>query len=439
MKPAHRFTLLLATCLATLGCTESSAVAPQRDSASAAQVDVAPGSAQAASTGAPVPVVEPWRIEFLDLAFDVASAFPVNPHIKNRSRAQVEVVLAALEVDQPDLALRYAAGIANWRRGEALGAFAHHQARHGRLARVQEFLDEAQRIADGGGLPADPTAGGDGIEVSQEWRRDRIRAWIARTYLVLGQSTRADGAAEGTIDAESVPIHAQRARSAPEAEFEAEVRRLDALVAAGSFDPLRAALGAYAELYGRFFLDAEKRALLEERVATALAKMPVQLRVDAYCALAGHALAHESASKARELLDLARAAIEAARWDAETSIPLVARVATLRARAGDREAASGEVEFALDAYAKERERIVNMYRGGVLRPLAEACVAMGDEARARAIYARALEEAVVNPNSRPRADDLVATIASMVVQGLRPDESLEKRIREIRAGLGDPW
>ena len=75
----------------------------------------------------------------------------------------------------------------------------------------------------------------------------------------------------------------------------------------------------------------------------------------------------------------------------------------------------------------------------VLRPVAEAWMALGDEAAARRTYVLALEEGAANPNARPRAQDLSATLASMARYDVRPDESMTRRIREIREGLGDPW
>jgi hypothetical protein len=64
---------------------------------------------------------------------------------------------------------------------------------------------------------------------------------------------------------------------------------------------------------------------------------------------------------------------------------------------------------------------------------------LGDPALSAAVYARAVEEAVLNPNSRPRADDLVATCCSMAVCGFQPDEKLWARMVEIGAKLGEPW
>ena len=57
----------------------------------------------AVATIADSPLAE-YQKELLDLAFDTASTFPTVPHVKNRARAQGEVVQACFELDQPQRA-----------------------------------------------------------------------------------------------------------------------------------------------------------------------------------------------------------------------------------------------------------------------------------------------------------------------------------------------
>lgn len=380
----------------------------------------------------------PWRAELLDLAFESASAMPLMPHVKNRSRAQEAVVAAALELEQTELALRYAARIENWRRGKCYADVAYHLARAGRTAHVQDHLDAAQAIADGGGLGRAPLPS-DSIETPQEWRRDRIRASMARTYLALGHEAKAAAAAAGAVESETGPIEAEEARVAGADDFDARMDELAALVATGSFDPIRAALGAYAALYDRWYDDAERRARIADAVASGGTKLPPQVRVECWIELAGIALAHDDSPEALAVVGAAQALLVPSAGSAEQDVPLRARLATLRFRAGDLERARRDADDALAAYEVDRDGIVNIYRAGVLRPLAETYLALGDRERAAALYARVVEEGVENPNARPRAEDLAATAASMAVRGFEPDATLAARLRAVRAGLRDPW
>jgi hypothetical protein len=117
----------------------------------------------------------------------------------------------------------------------------------------------------------------------------------------------------------------------------------------------------------------------------------------------------------------------------------MARLAGLRYRAGEEDQARSDLGAALATYEGERARIVDIYRAGVLIPLAEAYHAMGDAASAVGTYRRAVEEAVLNPNSRPRAEALVAICCSMAVRGVEPDAALAERMRQVHDGLGQPW
>ena len=65
--------------------------------------------------------------------------------------------------------------------------------------------------------------------------------------------------------------------------------------------------------------------------------------------------------------------------------------------------------------------------------------AMGRVDEARRVYRLAVDEGVVNPNSRPRADDLSATCLSMARADVEPDAEFLARLREVRENLGDPW
>jgi hypothetical protein len=64
---------------------------------------------------------------------------------------------------------------------------------------------------------------------------------------------------------------------------------------------------------------------------------------------------------------------------------------------------------------------------------------LGDEPKARAAYLRALDEGSVNPNARPRAEDLVATLVSMAESRIAPDAEASAKVAAIRAGLVAPW
>ena len=402
--------------------------APADATRPAAQAADAAKPASAAPAAPAVKELAEFQAELLDVAFTAASKMPTMPHIKNRCRAQEEVVDACLQLDQPRIALGYAEKIDNWRKGVAYGDVATWYAQHDRSVDVQPWLDLARKISE----RSDD-------EDAQDWQRDRIRASIARTLILLGEGARANEFAEGLADSEAGRVQSARAQVIDEAAFDQQLADVDAIVKAEGFDQVRSALEACAQLYDRFYADADRRERAEEKIKASWAKLPPDVRVQLLATLSESALDHDDRAKAAALAGEARAIIEASRWTPDLRIRTLARVAALLHRAGDVAQARKEADAAQATYDAERETIVNIDRADTLRPLAEARQAMGDTAGALAVYKRAIEEGVENVNSRPRADDLVATCCSMATHGVEPDKALRARILKIRDGLGDPW
>ena len=365
--------------------------------------------------------IEAYRTALLDLAFDAASAIPMDPHIKDRSRAQEAVVEALFELDQPRTALDRADRIENWRRGLGHADFAYYAVTHDDLD-VEPHLVLAREIA------------GD----TEDWRRDRINVRVARVYAWMGDVETATSL-EADDSAESGTIATVVARRMAPEKFDTLMASLDEMIATNHFDLTRNALHVAAELFDRFFADPERRDRAEERIRTGWAKTPYQVRIELLMTLAESALKHGDAERALALLDDADAIVEETSWTAEFKVPLVARIASVRGRAGDRDGARARLEGALALYDAELRTIANVFRAEALRPVAEAYVSAGDRQAAVAVYRRAVEAGVENPNSRPRALDLSATCISLAMQDIEPDPALAARLAEIRAQLGSPW
>ena len=369
------------------------------------------------------------RGDLLDLAFKAVSRMPLDPHVKNRSRAQESVVEACLELDLPVRALRYAGQIEGWRRGKCCADVAFYGAQHDQTAEVPQLLQQALEIAEREATSED----------AQDWQRDRVRVTVAKTHVWLGHLADAAKLAVHTEVFEGGKVEAVRAMVLDPAMFEEEFKSLCAVLATGAFDPMQSALESCAQLFNRFYDDAEKRARLEEKIKSSWSKLPSQIRIDLSLELGDFALRHGDKERALALAQETRALVDGSKWEPNDHLPMVARVAELRFRAGDAKRARAEIEAALARYDEERTKIVDIYRAGTLRPLAEACQTIGEGAAALAVYKRCIEEGVANPNSRPRADDFAATCCSMAKRGVEPDAELRARLVEIEGKLGDPW
>ena len=360
----------------------------------------------------------------LDLAFEAASAIPLNPHIKSRSGEQREVVTACLELRQPQRAQRYIDQIGDWRRGEAYAALAFYYARHGSRTEATLHLQQASQALQ---------------QEIEDWQKDRIKTQIAQVYALLGQAQAAMSLEQGAGGAELGKVDRARAMVCPPESFDDLVRALEKLVSTKQLDAVKNAMEAYAELFNRFYADPGRRAIVERGIKASWNNLPVFVRIDLLGTLADYSLAHADRAKALELIDQAGKMLDSAVWQPQYRITLMAKLAELRFRAGDPERARADAREALDLFDAKKDEIVNIYRAQMLRPIAEAYHVMGDTAASLDLYRRAIEAGTENPNSRPRAEDLVATCCSMALHAVMPGAELWSRLREVQGALGDPW
>ncbi|HEX6882348.1 MAG TPA: hypothetical protein VF530_03145 [Planctomycetota bacterium] len=381
----------------------------------------------------------------LDLAFAAATAMPAHPHVKTRSLLQEEVVRACIELGQLRTARAYADQIANWRKGAACAELARPLVERGLVDEARRCLAIAQAAADELDRKLQHELGYDdgAVESPQDWQRDQIRVRMAQALVLHGEEEQAAALEAGVVESEAGRVDAVRARQATAEDFEVLMVALETELPGMSFDRARNALEACVELYGRFYADAERRARAERALRDPAARLPMDVRFELLRRAAGAALLHGDTDKARELLREADAIVKkvcaSGAWIPEHEIPLRASLASLRHSVGDAAGARAELAEAAARYEAERANIVEIYRAGALRPLAEAALALGDGAGALTFYRRALEEGALNANARPRAEDLVATCLSMARLGVTPDPELWQRILAIRAGLVAPW
>jgi len=382
-----------------------------------------PLKASSAAHESAEPTISPFQIDLLDLAFRAAGSIPRDPHIKDRSRMQELVVATWMTLDQPDRALVLIPKIDNWRRGACYAELALYEARRGNSDEADRLMALAEQVA----------------ESADEWRRDTLNVKLASVHAWLGRQQRADQLESGAGESEIGKVDAALAARLDETKFDEQLKEIDERRASGHFDVVRNALDECVQLFDRFYANEERRAFVEARVRESLASMPVSIRLDLLMHLCRAALKHEDKPKALALVNDAQKVLDSYGWLPEDQIPLQAKLIALRHAAGDMERATGDAAATLVFYERNRERIVDVFRAAALRPLAEAFHAMRDSEAALNVYKAAAQEGAVNPNSRPRAEDLTATCCSMAAIGFEPDAELWSLMRRIVEDLRDPW
>jgi hypothetical protein len=359
----------------------------------------------------------------LDLALKSATAIPIHPHIKDRSKAQESVVKACLALDQPQKALAATEQIDNWRRGLSYANLAYYWAQKNDMETVQRYKELALAKA----------------HPEEEWQRDRIRVRIAQAYTLIGLHNEAGQLEQGVVNAEAGKVDLVKAMLCDEDSFDEQMKIFESHLATGDFDLLNHTLTAYTQMYNRFYADTKKRTQIENTIKSSWTRLPIFLRLELLEALAQFALGHSDVQKAKDITQEAQQLFDSYDWPLDYHIALAAKLVTLRHLTHDAARARKDADAVYALYKKDFEKIVNIWRAKALRPLAEAYQKIGVSDAAAEVYARAVEDGVVNPNSRPRAEDLTATCCSMLIAGFEPPATLMARMQEIFNGLGQPW
>lgn len=427
MSTKYSWLLLLP---AFVGCQDERATKPQ---APALRATVA----EAKRSGVVVDVpIEAYQRDLLQLAFDAASKFPSVPHTKNRGRAQDLVITACFELEQPLLAAALAPKVEGWRRGVAYADFAWC------CAKVHD-VDGAQRYI---GLAESVLEEQRGDATAQDWRADKVRIKIARALRTLGEQQKSDAVLQsvsassaGAVDRSWTGTMASHLEAMTAAVAASELERITDTFPSQSLGEQYTSMMLVSGMHGRFFDETTLRAITEERLFVRFEKLPTNLRLDAMAPLVAHYVEHRDFDDARNVIHTMTQLMAKFSWRPEERMPQLARIAELRDAVGDRERAKQELQEAFKYYNDNREQIVNIYRCESLRPLALAWHKLGDAEQADDLVALCLEEALENPNSRPRCDDFVETCIAMARHQQKPSTALWQRMHEITVGLSTPW
>jgi tetratricopeptide (TPR) repeat protein len=418
------------------GCTDSGGGAsgdqlPVTSRVATPQVG-APGTAVASSNSSST--TAPWRIELLNEAFAIATSIPADPHERDKAKAQEWCAAAALNLDQVDLATQFAEAMGTWRQATMLADIGGWHAQRGNAAEMERFAERALALAP----------------LQRDWQQERIRVHAARAYAQAGRDTRAAALSAGVGEAEQGKVEAvvaSRSGDAPALPvdgarvptFDEQMVMVDEWIMTLNFDLTRNAADVCIALYAGCQDSTERCARVERSVTAANGKLPPDIRIGNLLALARIAASAGHLDRAKPLVSAAEDVLNSGTWVPEDEIVQVAAIALGKYGVGQSDAARTDLSQALALFDERREAIIDIFRAAPLRAVAVAQATMGDRAEALKTFRRAIEEGAVNPNARPRAEDLTETCVAMILQDVDPGDDGRARIREIRAGLQDPW
>jgi hypothetical protein len=373
--------------------------------------------------------VEPFRRELIDLASQTAGLLPSNPHIKTNARLQAQVVQACLDLNLAAKGASLAAKIPNWRRGLAYADLACLCAEQKLPTLAKEYGERAMHVL----------ASISEEDSMQEWRGDRIKSRVARMQILSGEVEQAKKLEEGLSSSE-VGRNAQVFSSTPSEQLFKDSRPsfLHAIETA-PLDQLENLLPAQTKLYSGLYSNETSREQIADDILLAIKRLPVAVRLASLEELALAAFQNADKKESERWTRASSELISKAGGTAEHRIPSLARLAAVKFQTGQHKEATANLANAIALFDLERHTIIEIDRAEVLIAVAEALTTMGEADRANAIYERALTEAGINPNSRPRAEDLVAILCSMAVHSPHMSSDLREKAQALFASLGHPW
>ena len=377
----------------------------------------------ATQTPASPPLTNLSRDDLLDLAFQISTSIPTQPFPSDRAKMQALVAQACIKNGSLIQATQYASKIEGWRQGELFALIGQQYATANETQRARDFAARAMEVAKN----------------ETDWQRERIVIETAKIYLQLGDSAKASTLLEGATQAELGKLEAARTAIVLESQLDNQADMFDKAIATKNFDLARGGIDGYLVWLDRVSQDEIRITRALKAIDDALLELPLDLQVKYGIDLADHLHKNLKRDLAILKLDKATEIFSATTFLPEDVAPLGAMIARARIRMGDESSARLLLQRLYSEYSTRREGIVNLRRATSLRALAEGFCELGDRDDAIACYTLALEEGTINPNARPRAEDLGATCISMAEYGIALTPELKNRIETIRSSLTYPW
>ena len=364
-----------------------------------------------------------WRGPLLDQAMRVASSPEGKSHAKIKSRLQRDVAACALEIGMTDRALAIAATIHDWREGEVLALVAQQLVRSGDRDQAKLCIARAADIASR----------------TDGWRKERTQAEIGLALALLGDVDAARRFGGQLPQELTGRVEAELSGQVSLEELDRQCDAYDRAIATGSFDVVRSGIDGYFAVWERVPADPDRRGRAERAIRAALSGLPLDLQIQTRIHLADSLAATGDRTAALAELEAAEKLLGQFQFTNDIRGAIMRDLASAWLRQREPARARPLIVTAVKAYKDAPTAMVDIDRADYLRPLAEALARLGDPDEARAVWTLALEAGAVNPNARPRAEDLCLTCLSMTRAGVRPSDEMNRTVESIRSGLKAPW
>lgn len=387
--------------------------------------------------------IESYRLQLLEIGFSGVSKMPLNPHIKNRSRAQQKVVEACLKLGQPKTAELYIVQIENWQRWMGFANLAYYYTSAGNvdaanvaMQQSEAMLNMVDEVSSGEVLATTPSPLIDSLE---GWRYKQVKAKIYEIHYLLGSPIVPTSTLERDFDEDLSASLQVKQIDGDSSTYASAMVQMASLAENTNFEVVHHALQGMVQLADKYYAELDLTTWMDEEILPRFKNTPVFMRVDILVRLTRIALKHTDPTQAKMICDLMDGYIDDAALPVGFHIIEKMKVIALRFESGDQALAKKQLDIWFGSYTENKGLIVDIDRAEIVCRMAENYHLTGQSDNALELYEQAVFEGQVNPNSRPCADALNAICCSMAINGVEPSERLFEALTEMNNQLASPW
>ncbi|VGO11679.1 hypothetical protein PDESU_00224 [Pontiella desulfatans] len=369
---------------------------------------------------------------------------PDEPHKRTRNRELGLLAEVALEADEESLVLEVVEAIDNWRNIQLKAELATTCYNMGREEKARQLVEEVEQTVDTvlGIKSGRIVAAGENKNILEEYddfRLDRVKVALSKYYFTKGDKESAKKWSEGVLPAEQSEFIKQQAQALAKENYDTSLAVNNILIKGETFEGKKAGIDGLVLLFDLYYGEEGKRNELKALIDEFSISMPVMYRVEWLHGMALSAFGHGDAAVARSLYIESSLLISEGSFKPRLFFPLKAENIITSHKLGFREEASEAADLLYGEYARFEGNIYNIHRADVLCAVGEMFVAIGRMDRAEEVYLNALDQAGVNPNSRPRVEDLNLIACSLIKHDVPLTSGLHEKMDGFVGSLGAPW
>ncbi len=369
---------------------------------------------------------------------------PDKPHERNRNRELAAVIDFLIDSGDLEKADFFRNKITNWRADQLKVHIATQYYELGKKERAEKMMKEVSAVADTitGWKAGRIAATGEHknyFEQYDDFRLDRIKVALAEYCWMVGDKDAAKKWSENVLPAEQSDFIKKQARALAVEDYDASFAINMILAEGETFEGKKAAIDGFVLLHDLYYSDEEKRTHLKQLIDEYSISMPVMYRIEWLHNMALSAFDQNDSDSARRFYHEASLFISQGEFRPRIFFPLKASNIITAHRLQFKDEAVEAAELLYEKYAEVEAGIYNVHRADVLCSIGEVFAFIGRMGQAERIYLNALEQAGVNPNSKPRLEDLNLITLSLVEYDVPLSPVLTEKIDGLIDSLGAPW